>query len=133
MKALNNTPIWRDANRLLLETEKSVKQFPRYYKYTLGSEMRKSSFEVCRLVAKAWRKSQQQAEVLTVLIETIDDLKLQLQLAKELQVFESFAHFSRLYELAQAVGKQSGGWYKQVQKSCQQASGQHKKLTSGVF
>lgn len=58
-------PIWRDANQLLLEIEQVVRHFPRYHKYTLGSELR------------------QQAQVLLPqLVIAVDDLKIQVQSAK---------------------------------------------------
>ncbi len=38
-------PIWRDATQLLLNVEQAVKHFPRYHKYTLGSEMRQQADE----------------------------------------------------------------------------------------
>ena len=44
----------------------------------------------------------------------VDDLKLQIQLAKELQVFRNFAEFERLSVLAVQIGKQSGGWLRRV-------------------
>ncbi len=47
-------PIWRDANRLLLEVEQSVRHFPRYHKYTLGTEMRQQAMTICRLISRAW-------------------------------------------------------------------------------
>lgn len=34
-------PIWRDANRLLIEIEQAVRKFPRYHKYALGSDLRR--------------------------------------------------------------------------------------------
>jgi hypothetical protein len=34
-------PLWRDSNHCLLEVERAVRQFPRYHKYTLGSELRR--------------------------------------------------------------------------------------------
>ena len=46
-------PLWRDANRLLLEVEQAVRGFLRYHKYTLGAELRRLSLNVCRLVARA--------------------------------------------------------------------------------
>ncbi len=54
-----NVPIWRDANRFLLSIEKAVKHFPRYDKYTLGSELRKNALEVCNLVHRAWQQKKQ--------------------------------------------------------------------------
>ena len=36
---MNKTlPIWRDANRLLLDIENSARHWPRYHKYILGAE-----------------------------------------------------------------------------------------------
>ncbi len=54
-----NLPICRDANRFLLSIEKVVKHFHRYYKYTLGSELRKNALEVCNLVHRAWQQKNQ--------------------------------------------------------------------------
>ncbi len=46
-------PLWRDAQRLLLEVELAVRAFARYHKYTLGSELRRQAMDVNRLVARA--------------------------------------------------------------------------------
>ena len=44
-------PLWRDAQRFLLEVELAVCAFPRYHKYTLGSDLRRQAMDVNRLVA----------------------------------------------------------------------------------
>ena len=46
-------PLWRDAQRFLLEVECAVRNFPRYHKYTLGSELRRQAMDVNRVVARA--------------------------------------------------------------------------------
>jgi len=48
-----NLPIWRDCNRLLLEIEQAVRQFPRYHKYAVGADMRRQSMYICRLLVRA--------------------------------------------------------------------------------
>ncbi len=111
----NNYPIWRDANRLLLEVEQAVKHFPRYHKYTLGTELRRQAMLICQLVARAWREKTQNLDILKRLVATVDDLKIQLQLGKELQVFQNFSVFERLAVLTVTVGKQSGGWLRHSQ------------------
>jgi hypothetical protein len=111
----NNYPIWRDANRLLLEVEQAVKHFPRYHKYTLGTELRQQAMLICQLVARAWREKTQNLAILKRLVATVDDLKIQLQLGKELQVFQNFSVFERLAVLTVTVGKQSGGWLRHSQ------------------
>ena len=46
-------PIWRDANRLLVEVETVVLSFPRHHKYTVGSDLRLLAMRVCRLLSRA--------------------------------------------------------------------------------
>ncbi|MCK5718922.1 MAG: four helix bundle protein [Thiomargarita sp.] len=109
-------PIWRDTNRLLLEIEQSVRHFPRYHKYTLGSELRLQTMKVARLINRAIKDKEHTLYYLDRLVLSLDDLKIQLQLAKECQAFRNFAEFQRLAELAYNIGKQSGGWRKYLRK-----------------
>ena len=53
---LKQLPIWRDANRFLLLIEKVVKTFPKYHKYTLGTELRKKALTLCNVIHQAWHK-----------------------------------------------------------------------------
>jgi hypothetical protein len=114
MKLANNIPIWRDANQLLLLIECAVRHFPRYHKYTLGSEMRSQAMLICRLVSRAWHHKSQAQRLLSELTEAVDDMKIQVQLVKELHAWRNFAEFQRIVELLVSVGKQSGGWHRRV-------------------
>ena len=93
MKLANNIPIWRDANNLLLLIEQAVKHFPRYHKYTLGSELRSQAMLICRLISRSWHHKSQAYRLLPQLVDAVDDLKIQVQLAKELHVWRNFAEF----------------------------------------
>ena len=110
------TPLWRDSNRFLIEVETAVRTFPRYHKYTLGSDLRRQAMNVCRLVARAAqsRAGPERARLLERLVWQVEDVKMSLQLGKELEVFVSFAQFQRLAEQAVAMGRQSGGWWKRA-------------------
>jgi len=111
-------PIWRDANRLLLEIERSVRKFPRYHKYTLGSDLRRLAMDICRYIVRAAHLvggsevQREQERAIERLIFLVEDLKITIQLAKELEAFASFAEFAQVAELVVTVGKQSGGWRK---------------------
>lgn len=106
-------PIWRDANLLLLAVEQAVRRFTRYHKYALGTDLRRQAMTVCRLIVRAAVAPNDARErAVERLVLAVEDLKLSIQLAKELQAFASFAEFARLAELAVAMGKQSGGWRK---------------------
>ena len=102
----NRLPIWRDASALLLETEQVVRHFPRYHKYTLGSEMRRQPMTLCQLMSRAWRDKANASKHLHQLVAMVDDFKIQCQLAKELHVFRNFAEFERLAVLSVQLGKQ---------------------------
>jgi hypothetical protein len=106
LKLTKRIPVWRDANLLLLEIELAVRGFPRYHKYTLGSELRLAAMRICELIARAWHERQHQRECLSRLSRIIDSLNIKLQLAKELQAYKNFAQFLRLAELAVNVGQQ---------------------------
>lgn len=117
MNGQRKPAIWADAMRLAVEIETAVRSFPRYHKYTLGSDLRRQAAAVCRRVAQAARFPEQRAESLRALVMAVEDLKISIQLAKEVQAFSSFAQFQCVVELAVLVGKQSGGWWKQARSA----------------
>jgi len=107
-------PLWRDANRLLLLIEEAVRKFPRYHKYTLGSDLRKQAMSICRLIARAVLDREGRAQHLKRLVFTIDDMKVLIQLGKELKAFQNFRVFQSAAELAVSLGRQSGGWQRRI-------------------
>ena len=116
IKQSTHFPLWRDANRLLLAIEQAVRDFPRYHKYALGTDLRRQAMTICRLVRRAAPRGDDQAARVARVVEAVDDLKLQVQLGKELQAFQSFKQFQGIAGLAVAVGKQSGGWHKRLRE-----------------
>jgi len=110
MHALKSMPIWRDASQLLVMIEQAVRHFPRYHKYALGTEMRQQAMRVCRLIVRAYHDKENRVTQVQRLNDAVDDLKIQIQLAKELMAFRHFQEFEAIATLAVAVGKQSGGW-----------------------
>ncbi len=107
-------PIVKLAERLMLEVERAVRAFPRYHKYSLGQELRQQCREVVRLCYRAWRDRDEQPTTLRALVEGIDEIKLSLQLGSQLKAFRSFAEFEALLRVALDLGRQAGGWHKQV-------------------
>ena len=122
MRHLNHLPIWRDANRLMLEVEQAVRGFPRYHKYTVGSELRASVLRLCRTIHRAWSRKGGRLKLVQQVSELIDDIKMQAQLARELRAFANFAQFQRVAELAVSLGRQAGGWYRQARAEARQAN-----------
>jgi len=110
-----NLPIWRDSARLGVLIEEAVRGFPRYYKYTLGSDLRRQAMTVRRLLVRALNAAgaerPRQVERLAL---AVDDLKFMLQLGQELRAFHSFRQFEAIAALAVEVGRQSGHWRRRL-------------------
>ena len=68
MAQYQHLPIWSAANRLLIVLELAVRGFPRYHKYTLGSDLRRQALQVCRLIIRANAARAQRAAVLEQLV-----------------------------------------------------------------
>ena len=115
MRALQGTPLWRDANRMLVLIEEAVRGFPRYHKYTLGGDLRRQAMRICRRIGRAWQaRDEGRARQVAGLVADVDDLKLLIQLGKEVRAFRSFSEFQAAAELAVQLGRQSGGWLKRA-------------------
>lgn len=112
----NIPPILRLAERFACECEKAVRSFDRYYKYTLGTDIRQQAMMIWRLANRAWLDRNNQIQYLQQLGFTIDDMKLSLLLAKRLQIFASIAQFEMLSLLVVDLGRQCGGWLRAINR-----------------
>ena len=108
--ALQQTPLWRDSTRLVVLMEEAVRTFPKYHKYALGTDLRRQAIGVCRLILRAYSARNDRQKQLERLIVAVDDLKLLVQLAKEVKAFKSFNQFQLIAEVSVGVGRQSGAW-----------------------
>ena len=117
-------PIVRLAERLLVDIEHAVRRFARFHKYTFGSDLRAQAMKVAQLAHRAWRDRMRQAEWLSKLVWAVDDLKLSLQLGSRIHAFASFGQFEQLARVASDLGRQTGGWHKQLHPKGQ--NGQHR-------
>ncbi len=106
-------PIVKLAERLTKEVELAVRSFPRYHKYALGTDIRRQAMHVARLAHRTWRDRAHQVEWTGRLSIAIDDLKLSLQIGKQIEAFRSFEQFEHLGRIANDLGRQCGGWLKQ--------------------
>jgi len=104
------------SERVLVEIEQAVRGFARSHKYAVGAELRETARNVARLAQRAWRNREEQRERIGCLVIAIDDLKLDMQVAKRIAAFKSFAQFEAIARLVSDLGRQCGGWQKQQQK-----------------
>jgi len=107
------------AERVLAEIETIVGSFARRHKYSVGAELRDAARLTARAAYRAWHNQANRLECIRRLIYAVDDLKLELQIAKRVQAFKSFAQFESLARLISNLGQQCGGWQKEQQRKSQ--------------
>ena len=108
-------PVYRDATRLLVETEQAVSTFPRYHKYTLDSEMRRTAYHYLLAVTTGMNDVEMRHHAAKKAHHQSKALRIQVQLAKSMTSM-SFTIFERLAVLAVDVSKQCKYWQKSLQR-----------------
>src|SRR5437762_4048574 len=103
MARYDHLPIWKDATRLAVVLEEAVRRFPRYHKYTLGTDLRRQAYAVCRGVVVANNEREGRARALERLVVAVEELKLLVQMGKEVRAFASFKEFEKAAEFAVAL------------------------------
>ena len=123
MARYEHLPIYRDAYDLCLYFEKTVRNMPRYDKYTLGSELRNLSREVLRLIIRA-NSEEDRVATLREIRAKVEELKVVLRLARETGAIVRAKSYEFAAGKVVAVGRQNEGWL-----SAQAASGRPESRT----
>lgn len=106
-----NLPIYKKALDLTVYFEKIVKNFSRYHKYTVGTELRNLSREILSLIVKA-NSSYDKKEPLVKVREKLEDLKISIKICKEINAFRTFKSFEYSIRSVINIAKQNEGWLK---------------------
>lgn len=112
MAQVEHLPIYRTALKLAVHLETVVRGFPRYSKYTLGSELRSQGQQVLLLIVRAHGNVAGRVERLRELRTVVESLLVTARLCHETKGFKTFAHFATVAELAAQVARQTEGWLK---------------------
>jgi hypothetical protein len=127
-------PIAKAARLLTVQIETAVAGFARSHRYAVGADLRSDVRAVHRCAHRAWREPWNQLQRVAQLSEAMDELKLTLQIAKELHAFRSFGEFESIARNASDLGRQCGGWLKRLRQKSQNdrasSSGQRAQILS---
>lgn len=93
MARYEHLPIYKKAFDLTVYLENVVRNFSRYHKYTLGSDLRGLSRKITRSIITA-NNLKLKIEKLKVIREDLEDMKLLLRLCKEVKAFNNFNSLS---------------------------------------
>ena len=93
MAYYEHLPIYKKAMETAIYFETIVRNFSRYNKYTLGSEMCTKSRDIVKLVIKA-NSSRNKLPLLYELREHVEELKILIRISKESKAFHNFNSFN---------------------------------------
>jgi len=111
MARYDHLPIYKAAMDLAVYIEQVVRNFSRYHKYTLGSDLRQQSRDLVTLIIRA-NSRVDKLPVLHDLRERLEGFQVLLRIGKEVQAFQKFNAYAHAAELVVALSRQNEGWIK---------------------
>lgn len=115
MVRYEHLPIYKKVMDLAVYTENAVRGFTRYHKYSIGADLRNLSRRVVTLIISA-NSRDDKLDALLTLGDTIEELKVVINICKEVKAFKSFTTFQKAAEAAVNLSRQSEGWIRSVKK-----------------
>jgi len=106
-------PIYRAALDCAVAVDAAVMRFSKGHKYTLGARLRDTAADILLGVARANRR-EGRAQALEALCDRIEDLKLLLNLGKEVKAFSSFQGYAQVVNQVVGLAKQAEAWRRSV-------------------
>jgi hypothetical protein len=101
---------------LAIYLENIVRNFGRYHKYALGSDLRDTSREIVGIIIKA-NSTAERLPVLLELRQRLKGLMVLLQIGKEVKAFSHFNAYAFAANLVVSLSRQNAGWIKSLKKS----------------
>lgn len=115
MARYDHLPIYRAAFDLAVHMERIVREFSRYHKYTLGTELRNCSRGILKMIIEA-NGSKERSALLLKLREELEWFKVLSRLCHESACFSGVKAYIHISEKVIDISKQNEGWIKQTIK-----------------
>jgi len=113
MARYDHLPIYKKSFDLLIWTENAVRNFSRYYQYSLGNDLRNSVREVLRTIVEA-NNTAERAAVLERLRIQLEDLMLLVRVAKEVKAFHNLNSYQYAAGEVLSLSRQNEGWLRSL-------------------
>ena len=112
MAQFEHLPIYKQSYNLLVEFHKLLPNFPKKYKFTIGSEIINDLTKGIVMIIQINRRKEK-SDLLEDLILLFEKVKLQIRLLKGLEVISKELYFNLSDKIIQIL-KQCEGWKKQA-------------------
>lgn len=106
--------IYRDVSELIKRVFIIVKNFPRDYKFTLGTRIQNTALDCADLIYKAARHKEKKS-YLDELISNLDFLSFLIRTGKDMNIITE-KQYALYIEVSHPCVKQASGWFKFVHK-----------------
>ncbi len=111
MAHYQNLPVFKATMQLQVYLETTVKGFSRYHKYTIGTRLRETCWEMLNLIIKANNTlKNERYPVLEALRDKAEETNIALILGKELKAFSNYNSYEYAARLGHEIAKQCEGW-----------------------
>jgi hypothetical protein len=113
MARYEHLPIFREAYDLAVHMEKIVRNFSRYHKYTLGTDLRDKSRSVLEKIVKA-NNARERASHLLELRQELESFKVTARLCQDSGGFASTRSYLHVAGRITTIARQNEGWLKKT-------------------
>ncbi len=117
MARYEHLSIFRDAYDLTVHLEKIVRNFSRYHKYTLGTDLRNQSRHILDQIVRANNAREDRAARLLELRQELESLKVLARLCHDSGAFASTRSYLHVAERITTIARQNEGWLKQTHRN----------------
>lgn len=116
VKLVSNTRIYLDARALLDIMLDITPNFPKAYKYTIGSKLHDLAVTILHEIAAAYIERDRETRIVhLVKFQTeFETLKTLVRIAGERKWIKGMGRLAQIVELLDAIGKQSSAWKKSL-------------------
>jgi hypothetical protein len=111
MAQYKHLPIYKSTYDLLEKVTVVTKNFPKDFKYTLGSRLREEVIELVVYIFKANSVRNDKQAFVEKVLERMQVVELLLRLSKDMRLI-TVKQFSEVVVLSDSVGRQAQGWIK---------------------
>lgn len=112
VKLVSSTRIYLDARRLLDEVLDITVDFPRSYKFSVGSRLQTNCIDLMELIAEAYttRDREKRINALCLFQSKFQTVKTLIRIAGEREWIKGKGRHAHIVELLDALGRQSSAW-----------------------
>jgi hypothetical protein len=116
MARYEHLPLFREAYDLTVHLEKIVRNFSRYHKYTLGTDLRNKSRRILDKVVEANNATDEREARLLELRQELESFKVLARLCQDSGAFANTRSYLHIAERITNLARQNEGWLKKTRK-----------------